>query len=186
MNQTGSEVHGEPIHWSAGKEDLAWSPFSKVRFYWRFGFMPLWISRVRNSSIVPVVWVNMNFLIDCPWSKMFFDPLYRRTRCTRKVLKAQLSVNVSALKALLSTKWKENSSYAGLSPYLSALDLWHSLVWNIEFDELEFFLVWTGFLKATQAVKIQFKQLDKIPIHQTLNFKLENVKIQVQIDSGFF
>ena len=37
MNQTGSEVHGEPIHWSAGKEDLIWSPFSKVGFYEKFG-----------------------------------------------------------------------------------------------------------------------------------------------------
>ena len=62
MNQTGSEVHGEPIHWSAGKEDLAWSPFSKVGFYWRFGLMSLWISRVRNSSIVPVVWVNTIYI----------------------------------------------------------------------------------------------------------------------------
>ena len=31
------------------------------------------------------------------------------------------------------------------SPYLSALDFWNSPVWNIEFDELDFFLVWTGF-----------------------------------------
>ena len=46
-----------------------------------------------------------------------------------------------------------------------------------------FFLVWTGFLQATQAVKIQLK-LGKNPIHQTRNFKLENVKNQVQIDRG--
>ena len=28
-----------------------------------------------------------------------------------------------------------------LSPYLSALDFWHSLVWNIDIDELDFFSI---------------------------------------------
>ena len=46
-----------------------------------------------------------------------------------------------------------------------------------------FFLVWTGFLQATQAVKIQFK-LGKKSTLSTQNFKLENVKNQVQIDRG--
>ena len=49
---------------------------------------------------------------------------------------------------------------------------------NIEFDELDFFLVPTG--QATQAGKIQFK-LGKNPVHQTQNFKIENVKNQVHI-----
>ena len=40
-----------------------------------------------------------------------------------------------------------------------------------------FFLVWTEFLQATQAVKIQFKLGKKIQF-----FKLESVKNQVQID----
>ena len=75
----------------------------------------------------------------------------------------------------MSTKWNENSSYADLSPYLSALDLWHSLVWNIEFDELEFFLVWTGFLKTTQAVKIQFKQGQN---SNSSNFKFQTRECQ--------
>ena len=39
------------------------------------------------------------------------------------------------------------------------------------------------FLQATQAVKIQFK-LGKNPVYQTGNFKLENVKNQVQINKG--
>jgi hypothetical protein len=32
------------------------------------------------------------------------------------------------------------------TPYLSALDFWHSLVWNFQFDALDIFLVWTEFL----------------------------------------
>ena len=48
---------------------------------------------------------------------------------------------------------------------------------------MDFFQIWIGFLQATQAVKIQFK-LGKIPVYQTRNFKLENVKNQVQIDRG--
>ena len=71
----------------------------------------------------------------------------------------------------------------GLTPYLSAVDFWHCQVWNFKFEEPDFFLVWTGFLQATQAVKIQFK-LGKYPVRQTRNFKQENVKNQVQIDRG--
>ena len=45
-----------------------------------------------------------------------------------------------------------------------------------------FFLVWTGFLMATTQAG-QFK-LGKNPVHQTWNFKLENVKNQLQKDRG--
>ena len=44
-----------------------------------------------------------------------------------------------------------------------------------------FFLVWTGFLQATKAVKIRFKLGEKSS-SSTRNFKLDNVKNQVQID----
>ena len=44
-----------------------------------------------------------------------------------------------------------------------------------------FFIVWNGLLQTTQAVKIQFK-LGKKSTLSTQNFKLENVKNQVQID----
>ena len=43
---------------------------------------------------------------------------------------------------------------SALTSYLLALDFWHSSVWNFNFDEWIFFLVWTGILKATQAVKL--------------------------------
>ena len=58
----------------------------------------------------------------------------------------------------LSVTMLTNEIWGGMhSPYLSALDFWHSRVWNLDFDELDFFQVWTGFLQATQTVKIQFK-----------------------------
>ena len=58
----------------------------------------------------------------------------------------------------LSVTMVTNEIWGGMhSPYLSALDFWHSRVWNLEFDELDFFQVWTGFLQTTQTVKIQFK-----------------------------
>ena len=43
------------------------------------------------------------------------------------------------------------------SPYLSALDYWHSLVCDIKFDELDFFSSLNWIFAAWQAVKIQFK-----------------------------
>ena len=56
------------------------------------------------------------------------------------------------------------------------------LVWRSLMNWI-FFLFWTRFLQARQAVKIQFK-LGKKSIHQTWNLKLENVKIQAHIDRG--
>ena len=62
------------------------------------------------------------------------------------------------------------------TPYLSALNFWHSLAWNFKFDELDFFpslnWIFAGYSDS------------KNPIHQTWYFKLENVKNQVQIDRG--
>ena len=48
------------------------------------------------------------------------------------------------------------------------------------FSSLKYQAWWTGLLQPTQAVKILFKQKK----NQTQNFKLENVKNQVQIDKG--
>ena len=79
--------------------------------------------------------------------------------------------------------WSHFCSFTAIpTSYISALDFWHSLVWNFEFHELDFLSpVWTWFLQATQAVKIQFK-LGKKTVQQTQNFKLENVQNQVQRD----
>ena len=73
---------------------------------------------------------------------------------------------------------KDNETH---SPYLSALNICNSPVWNIEFDELEISLFQTWILQATTGRKIQFK-LGKNPVHQTRYFTLENCKNQVQID----
>ena len=80
----------------------------------------------------------------------------------------------------ISEEQKFPMQLSGHTFCISALDFDKSLVWNIKFDELDFFLFWTGFLQATQAVKIQFK-LGKNPVHQTQNFKLENAKNQVHM-----
>ena len=76
----------------------------------------------------------------------------------------------------LSGKDKETHS-----PYLSALNICNSPVWNIEFDELEISPFRTWILQATTGRKIQFK-LGKNPVYQAQYFKLENGKIQVQMD----
>ena len=62
------------------------------------------------------------------------------------------------------------------SPYLSALDFCNSSVWNVKFDELDFFpsLNWI-FLPAV-ACKNQARQI--------WYFKLKNYKNKVQIDRG--
>ena len=52
-----------------------------------------------------------------------------------------------------------------------ALDFWHSLAWNIKFDELGFFQVWSGFL---QAIKIQLKLWKK---SSSANSKFQTKKI---------
>ena len=86
---------------------------------------------------------------------------------------------------LICTNWNRVNVSTNPPIYqLSALDFWLFLVWISSLIDRIFFLLWTGFLQATQAVKIQFK-LGKNPVHQTWNFKLENVKNQVQIYRGF-
>ena len=62
------------------------------------------------------------------------------------------------------------------TPYLSALDFWHSLVWHFEFDELNFFPSLNWIFTACVACNC------KNHVHQTRYFKLENVKNQAQID----
>ena len=64
--------------------------------------------------------------------------------------------------------------------YLSALDFWNFPLWNMEFDELDFFLVWTWVSQAAAGRKIEFKLSRK----KNETIKLENFKNQVQIDRG--
>ena len=52
------------------------------------------------------------------------------------------------------------------TPYQSAVDFWHSSVWDFEFDELDFF--------SNLIPKYQ----EKNPVPQIPYFKLENVKTQ--------
>ena len=61
------------------------------------------------------------------------------------------------------------------SPYLSPLDFSNSPVWNIQFDELDFFPSFNWIFTACVACKNP---------DQTWNFKLENVKNQVQIENA--
>ena len=61
-----------------------------------------------------------------------------------------------------------------LTPYLSALDFCHSLVLNYKFDELDFYCLCN--LQKSSS------NLEKNLVHQTRDFKLENIKNQVQID----
>ena len=66
--------------------------------------------------------------------------------------------------------------------YLSALDFWYSLAWNFEFDELDFFPCLNWIFTACVACKNPVQTRKKNHVHQTWNFKLNNVKNQVQID----
>ena len=55
-------------------------------------------------------------------------------------------------------------------------DFWHSLFWNIKYDELNFQCI-------SNLRFICYSRL-KYPVHQTRYFKLENFKCQMQIDWG--
>ena len=66
-------------------------------------------------------------------------------------------------------------------PHLSALDFCNSPVWNMEFDELDFYSI--SNLNFT-GIKIQFKLRKQNPVSQTRYFKLENCKNQLQLDRG--
>ena len=57
-----------------------------------------------------------------------------------------------------------------------------SILWNIKFDELDFFpiLIFAGYKGSKNPVQTG----EKNPFHLTWNFKLENVKNQVPIDRG--
>ena len=70
------------------------------------------------------------------------------------------------------------------SPYLSALDFCNSSVWNIKFDELDFFLSLNWIFYVCCSLQTSSLKLNKNPVHQTGYFKLENCKNQVQIDRG--
>ena len=56
-----------------------------------------------------------------------------------------------------------------------ALDFCNFPVWNIEFGKLDFFLFWTGFLHAKEALKIQFTLGEKISLS---NSKFETKEYQ--------
>ena len=59
---------------------------------------------------------------------------------------------------LICTNWNRVNVSTNPPIYqLSALDVWLFLVWISSLINRIFFLLWTGFLQATQAVKIQFK-----------------------------
>ena len=66
------------------------------------------------------------------------------------------------------------------SPYLCALNFGHSVVWNFQFNRLIFFPSFNWIFYCKFPVQTCKKNLG----HQTRNFKLENVKNQVQIDRG--
>ena len=61
-------------------------------------------------------------------------------------------------------------------------DFWQFLVWNIEFDELDFFssLYWT--FAGYTGIKNPVQTRKKPSVYQTRSFQLENVKTQVNID----
>ena len=77
-------------------------------------------------------------------------------------------------------------SFPRVSPFLSAHNLWHSLVWNIEFETLKIQSIsnlnFSGYSRQKNRVqtrkKIRFLKLD-------MYFNLENVKNQVQTDRGY-
>ena len=72
--------------------------------------------------------------------------------------------------------------------HFHSLDFRHSgpLVWNFEFDEVDFFPSLNWIFTACVACKNSVQTRKKNQVHQTWNFKLENanVKSQVQIDRG--
>ena len=72
--------------------------------------------------------------------------------------------------------------------HFHSLDFRHSgpLVWNFEFDEVDFFPSLNWIFTACVACKNSVQTRKKNQVHQTWNFKLENAnaKSQVQIDRG--
>ena len=99
------------------------------------------------------------------------------TRSNRQFLNNESS-KVELLTCSLTNDHKENKSptiaNSILSPYLSALDFWHSIVWNIKFETLK---IWSNLTLSVYRRK-------KNQIHQTQGFKLENFKNQLLIDRG--
>ena len=69
-----------------------------------------------------------------------------------------------------------------LTPYLSALDFWHSIVWNFEFDELDFFPSLNCIFTACVACKNPV-QTRKKSSSSNLMFKTGE-KNQMQINRG--
>ena len=62
---------------------------------------------------------------------------------------------------------------------LSELDYWNTPVWNIQFDELDFFPILNWIFTTCGACKIKAWNRQKNPVHQTQFFKN-----QVQKDKG--
>ena len=66
-------------------------------------------------------------------------------------------------------------------------EIYHLFIctWFFTFSSLKYRVWWTGFLQATYSgSKNSVQTRKKNPVHQTRNFKLENVKNQLQIDKG--
>ena len=69
---------------------------------------------------------------------------------------------------------------SSLSSYLSALDFCNYSVWNIQFDELDFFPIWAGFFLPAVACKIQFWNRIKIKFFKPdiLNWKVAKIEFR--------
>ena len=110
----------------------------------------------------------------------------------RKNLVFALIENLSRKKSLISfvsLTFKPKTSYLHFTrkhtfvqPMDVDFDFWQFLVWNIEFDELDFFssLYWT--FTGYTGIKNPVQTRKKPSVYQTRSFQLENVKTQVHID----
>ena len=102
------------------------------------------------------------------------------------IFEQRIIKSIELLTCSLTNDHKENKSptiaNSILTPYLSALDFWHSIVWNFEFDELDFFpslnCIFIACVACKNPVQTRKKSSSSNLIFQT------GEKNQMQINRG--